>query len=216
MHVRRGRAATIEADRNVTDTVVARATRKREPVLRVWCPHRQVAFGRRDERADGYEAACEAAETHGFPATFREVGGRAVAFSGTTVAVVYALPVENYWSGVEERYDDAVELLTRALADVGVTATPEEPPDTFCPGSHSLSADGKVAGVAQRVRQNVAVVGAVVVVTDHELIAEVLEAVYEPLELPFDPESVGSVAAAGGRAEPKVVGDAIERAFREW
>jgi len=215
MHVRRGRAATIDADESVTEDVIARANRKREPTLRLWCPHRQVAFGRQDTNTDGYEAAREAAQTRGFEASTRGVGGRAVAFTGDTVAVVHAVPIASSEVAIQDRYEDAMDRLARALADVGVQATRGEPADSFCPGTHSLSTGGKVVGVAQRVRQSVAVVAAVVVVTGHDAIAEVLSAVYDAMDQPFDPASVGSIDAAGGQTDPDAVCSAIERAFRE-
>ncbi len=90
-----------------------------------------------------------------------------------------------------------------------------EPPDSFCPGTHSLQATGKIAGLAQRVRRGVAVTAGVVVVSDHERIADVLEPVYDALGVPFDPNSVGSVASAGGPDDSQRVGDAIVEAFAE-
>jgi lipoate-protein ligase A len=216
MHVRRGRAPTVPADQGVTEAVVSYAQREREPALRVWTPHRQVAFGRRDRHSEGYDRACEAAEARGFESTTRDVGGRAVAFSGTTLAVVHAVPVDDPRSGLQTRYEAAVERLARALETVGVSAVEGEPPDSFCPGTHSLRAGGgKVVGVAQRVRADVAVVAGVVVVADRDAVADVLAAVYDLLGVPFDPASVGSVAAAGGPADPEIVGDAVERVFRD-
>jgi hypothetical protein len=49
-----------------------------------------------------------------------------------------------------------------------------------------------------------------VVVRDHEEIAGVLDPVYAALDVPFDPESVGSVAKADGRADPERVARTIE------
>jgi len=213
MDVRRGRKATLETDQEATEAVVDRATNEREPVARVWRPHRQIAFGRRDARSEGYERAREVAERRGFPTTSREVGGRAVAFTGQTVAFVHALPVEDGRATIEERYDDATALLQRALADLGVDARSGEPANSFCPGSHSLQARGKLAGLAQRVRTDVAVVAGVVLTNDHNAVADVLEPVYDCLGVAFDPTSVGSVAAAGGPNDPIAVADAITQAL---
>lgn len=213
MYVRRGRAETIDADRERTAAVVAHAEREREDTLRVWRPHRQVAFGRRDANADGYELAREAAEERGFPATTRDVGGRAVAFTGSTLAFVHAIPVESARGGIETRYEDATDTLLAALASLGVAASNGEPPDSFCPGSHSLRADGKLAGLAQRITDDVAVVAGVVVVADREQLTSVLGPVYERLGVPFDPASVGSVAGAGGPADPDTVADAVTETF---
>lgn len=201
MRVLRGRASDIDADRAVTDHVVADAGETGVPAVRVWTPHRQVAFGRRDAREPGYETAHEAARERGYARHERSTGGRAVAYTGHTVAFCRAEPVAELRTGIEERYDEAVTTVRAALADCGVEADPGEPDRSFCPGAHSLSAAGKLVGLAQRVADGVARVGGIVVIRDHAEIAAVLDPVYDALGLPFDPGTVGSVARARG-AEP--------------
>jgi lipoate-protein ligase A len=214
MRVLRGRAGTIEEDRAVTRTLADDVGASGESTVRAWTPHRQVAFGRRDARSDGYERAKRAAEERGFPTHERDVGGRAVAYTGNTVAFVRVEPVGDFRRGTDERYDRAVADLHGALEALGVDAREGEPPDAFCPGAHSLSTDaGKVVGIAQRVRQGSAAVAGIVVVRDHAAIAAVLEPVYGALGVPFDPASVGSVAASGGPADPTRVARAVESAL---
>jgi len=214
MRVLRGRAATPEADAEVTAELLARTGETGEPALRVWRPHRQVAFGRRDANAEGYERARRAARERGFEPIERSVGGRAVAYTGTTLAVAHARPIDDMRRGLDERYDEAVEQLRAALSSLDVDAEPGEPPNSFCPGTHSLQADGrKIAGVAQRVKQEAALVASVVVVDDRSEIADVLAGVYDALGVPFDPETVGSVARAGGPDDPETVARAIEDAI---
>ena len=213
MRVVRGRADDPEADRRVTADLVERTRETGTPALRVWRPDRQVVFGRRDERADGYERAREAAEGAGFPTVVRSTGGRAVAYTGTTVAVALARPSDDLRSGLDERYEETLETLQRSLWRLGVPAQRGEPADAFCPGSHSLSWKGKLVGAAQRVRTGVALVGAVVVVDGHDEVASVLGPVYDARGLAFDPDSVGSVERAGGRAAPEEVVETVEAAF---
>ncbi|WP_135365118.1 lipoyl protein ligase domain-containing protein [Halosimplex halophilum] len=218
MRVYCDRADTIEADRAVSERLVERVADEREPAVRVWRPHRQVAFGRRDARAEGYDEARAVAAERGFPAVEREVGGRAVAYTGSTVAFARVQPVADPRSGLTERYDAATADLLDALDSLGVDAREGEPADSFCPGTHSVQADcggraRKLAGLAQRVRADAAVVAGVLVVRDHEAIASVLDPVYAALDVPFDPETVGSVARAGGEADPDAVVRAVERAL---
>jgi len=218
MRVYRGRADTVEADRAVTDRLIERVGEERDPAVRVWRPHRLVAFGRRDARSDGYDRAREAARERGFPPVERAVGGRAVAYTGSTAAFVRATAVDDPRGGLTERYDAALADLRAALVDLGVDATEGEPPDPFCPGSHSLQAARggrwrKLAGLAQRVRSDVAVVAGVLVVADHDEIADVTAAVYDALDTPFDAETVGSVALAGGEGDPARVVRTVERAL---
>lgn len=212
MRVVRGRADSLAADRDRTATMIERAVERDEPALRVWTPYPQVAFGRRDARAEGYERAREAAERRGFQPVERDVGGRAVAFTGSTLSVVHAVPGGDR-TAIQERYDRATERYRRALAAVGVDAQDGEPDGSFCPGTHSLQARGKIVGLAQRVRRDVAVVAGVLVVRDHDRIAEVLAPVYDALGVAFDPASVGSVARAGQRAAPDAVAEAVVSAY---
>lgn len=215
MRVLRGRADDPEADRSATGAMVERTRETGVPSLRVWRPHRQLAFGRRDARAPRYQQAREAAAEAGFPPFERSVGGRAVAYTGTTVAVAHARPNADFRRGVGERYEETLQAIQRALWRLGVPAQQGEPDDAFCPGGHSLSWKGKIVGAAQRVRKDVALVGAVVVVDGHEAIAEVLSPVYANLDVPFDPNSVGSIRRAEGRADPDAVVEEVESVFLE-
>jgi len=211
MLVLRGRGATIETDRELVEECRRHAAEERETALRVWRPPRQVAFGRRDARADGYDAARRAARERDYPPVGRSVGGRAVAYHGTTVAFVRAEPIEDPRLGLQERYERATGALGSALETVGVEPVLEEPERSFCPGSHSLSADGgKLVGIAQRVTGDVALVGGVAIPRDRWPVAEVLEAVYEALDVPFAASSVGSVRDAGGDGDPDALVDAVE------
>jgi len=215
MRVYRGRADTIEADRAAADRIVDWVADEREPAVRVWRPHRQVAFGRRDAREDGYDRARELAEAHDFPTVEREVGGRAVAYTGSTVAFARVTPVDDMRSGLNDRYDAATTDLLAALDRLSVDARDGEPPDSFCPGTHSVQTDGggrarKLAGLAQRVYGDAAVVAGVLTVRDHDEIAAVLDPVYEALDVAFDPETVGSVARAGGDGDPERVVRTVE------
>jgi octanoyl-[GcvH]:protein N-octanoyltransferase len=215
MHVVRGSLTETERDRAVTRGLAGLVERTDRPATRAWTPPRQVAFGRRDASADGYDRARRAALERGYDPVERRVGGRAVAYTGETVAFVHAVPTDDSRSGIQRRYEHATDTLRDALEGVGATVRSGEPAGSFCAGDHSLQGDGKVAGIAQRVQRAVAVVGGCVVVTedDEDAIADVLGPVYAALGVPFETESVGSVETAGGPDDPGAVVGAIERAF---
>jgi lipoate-protein ligase A len=210
VRVVRGRAETPVADRARTTALVEHARDRRQPGVRVWTPHRQVAFGRRDAREDGYERARALCREHGFAPVERSVGGRAVAYTGTTIAFARVEPIADARTGLDSRYEAVTTAITNALDDLGVTAHRGEPPASFCPGAHSLSVDGKIVGIAQRVRKDVAMTSGIAITTDEAEIAAVLADVYEALGVAFDPESVGHIGRAA--AEPRSV-DQIQRAF---
>ncbi|MFB6244237.1 MAG: lipoate--protein ligase family protein [Halobaculum sp.] len=253
VRVYRGRRATTDADRAATRRLVEQVGETGVPAVRVWRPGRQLAFGRRDTRSDGYERAREAATDHGFQPVERSVGGRAVAYADSTLAFAYAVPTEETGakSGLDERYAWAVETVLRALSDCGAAVTRGEPPNAYCPGAYSVRASresdtdsdapdhasdtdsdapdhapggdgdasdhaaggdsgGKIAGIAQRVHNDAALVAGSVTVAEASAIRAVLRDVYDALGVPFDPDSVGSVAGAGGPAEPTPVRRALE------
>jgi octanoyl-[GcvH]:protein N-octanoyltransferase len=215
MRVLSGRGADPESDRAATRQLLERTARTGAPGLRVWRPHRSVAFGRRDANREGYDRAVRAAESRGYATVERSVGGRAVAFTGSTVAFVRAEPVEEARTGIQARYDRTSAELSKALAALGVTVDPGEPDGAFCPGTHSLSARGKIVGLAQRVRSEVALVSGIVVARDHDQLGDVLEPVYGALDIPFDRDAVGSVARAGGPTDPDEVVTALRETLAE-
>jgi len=211
MRVLRGRAASRDADRAVVAAMLDRAAEVGEPAVRAWRPHRQLAFGRRDARADGYDVAVKAAEACDFEPIERSVGGRAVAYTGDTVAFAKVVPLDDMRVGMDERYEEVTTAVQRACWRLGVPARRGEPEASFCPGDYSLQHEGKLVGVAQRVRKGAALVSGVVVVRDSEAIASVLDPVYAALDQPFDPESVGSIAESGGTDDPDAVARTVER-----
>lgn len=218
IRVYRGRAADPAADRDVTADLLAQTAETGIPAVRVWRPHRQVAFGRRDSHADGYEAAKKAAKTRGYHTVDRRVGGRAVAYTGRTLAITHAVPIDDIRRGTCDRYTEASQTLIDVLSALGADVMRGEPAEAYCPGSHSVSGvdagepHGKLAGFAQRVQSGAALVSGCLTVSeaDEPELRSVLEPVYQALNVPFDPNSVGSVSTAGGPDDPKAVADAVE------
>lgn len=211
MRVLRGRADDVESDRAATRRLVDGVAASGEPAVRVWRPHPQVAFGRRDARAPAYDRARELAREQGYVPVERRTGGRAVAYTGNTVAFLRAETADAERQGIPARYDAALSDLRDALTDLGVEVERGEPPASFCPGTHSLqAADGKLVGLAQRVGGGVATLGGVLVVRDHVAVASVLGPVYDALGVPLDPGTIGSLARAGSNADPGLVRDTVE------
>ena len=210
MRIVRGRGRTPEQDRETTHSHVNSVAESGEGVLRVWQPHRQVVFGRRDTNRDGYERARRIAAERGFDTIERAVGGHAVCYTGATISFVRATPVDDPRSGITERYERTVEAVQSALSTLGVPAREGEPDGSFCPGTHSLSHEGKIAGLAQRVRRDVAVVGGIVVVRDNEEIDDTLAPIYDALGIPFERGSTGSITRAGGNPDPEGIRRQLE------
>ena len=194
-----------------------------ERALRVWSPPGQVSFGPQDVRSDGYEAARGIAESNGYSPVERRVGGRAVAYTGQTVAFAFVRSLENPRVGLEDRYEKTISIVAEGLVRVGASIERGEPPNSFCSGTHSLRVAstrkdrdrGKICGVAQRIWADRAMVAGCIIVVDNNELAEILAPVYGALSFPFDPASIGSVERAGGTGDPALVQAAVIDAFRE-
>ena len=219
MKLVRGRKQTIEADRDLSRRLLD-AAGDGETAVRVWIPHRQLAFGRRDRRESGYEQARVAAREHRLPPIERDVGGRAVAYDGeTTIAFARTEPIADFRAGTDDRYERTTAAIERTLMAFGVDVERGEPADTFCPGTHSLSAIDatgrrqKLVGIAQRVQRGAALTAGILLVANRSELASGLDAVYGALGVSLDRSTVGSVHAAGGPATPDRLQRAIETAL---
>jgi lipoate-protein ligase A len=209
MRVLRGRGETLAADGEITQSLVESVGETGEPAVRVWQPPKNVAFGRRDSNREGYDRAREYASEQGYPVADRSVGGHAVAFTGNTIAFARVEPVDDARSGISERYDRLTELTVSAMEALGVDVTEGEPEGSFCPGTHSLSATGKIVGLAQRVHSDAAIASGILICRDHDEIARVLDPIYRALDVAFAPDAVGSLRRAGGETERAVVLDTL-------
>ncbi len=216
MRVLRGRTTDPATDRELTASLLTAAA-DGTAGIRVWAPPRQVAFGRRDAREPGFERARRLAAASGFQPLQRDVGGRAVAYTGQTLAFAHAVPIGDGSRSIPERYERATGAVLTALRGLGATVAAGEPSNAFCPGDHSVRvADGgKVSGIAQRVRSDAALIAGCLVVRsdDARSVAAITDPVYDALGVPFDPTTVGSVADAGGPDDLERVSRALEAAF---
>lgn len=215
MRVVRGRAATPTADERLTRELVSHTDTTGEQVVRIRRPHPAVTFGRRDRNRAGYDEARRLAAEAGYTPRERRVGGHAVAFTGNTVAFTQIVPVADSRTEIQDRYERMTRAVTTAFESLDVSLETGEPAAAFCPGTHSLSANGKVVGLAQRVHSTVALVSGIVLVCDHDEIAAILGEVYRALDIPFDPDTTGSIARAGGPADPTLVCETLQETLMD-
>ncbi|MEV0052886.1 lipoate--protein ligase family protein [Saccharopolyspora shandongensis] len=168
------------------------------PAVRVYRPDsRVVAFGRRDTLLPGFPDAVRAVRDAGFTPVVRAPGGRAVAYTERSLVVDHVGPDPGYLAGMDERFVGYAELWADVLRKHGVGAQVGAVPGEYCPGAHSVNARGRVklVGTAQRMVRGAWLFSAVAIFGDDELLRPLLTDIYRHLELPFDDDSVGSVAA---------------------
>jgi octanoyl-[GcvH]:protein N-octanoyltransferase len=185
----------------VSRTILRRvAAGELPPTIRIHRPGDEVAFGRQDLASPGYEKAAEAARAAGFAAVERLAGGRAAVFHSGTIAIARAYSDPQPPKRTYARFEETADLIAATLRGLGVEARVGEVPGEYCPGAYSVNARGatKLAGIGQRMIRGGAHMGGVVVASGGREIAQVLEPVYEALELDWDPATSGSVSEEVG------------------
>lgn len=182
--------------------------------LRLYRPEPTLAFGQRDVRLPGYDAAASSARELGFAPVVRKAGGRAAAYHRGTLIVDHVEPASEAMRGHQERFRVLGELYANALGSLGIDAAVGEIPGEYCPGEFSVhgSPSGppvaagpstsagpptsagpvKLVGTAQRVVAGAWLFASVFVVEDSAPLRRVLEAVYRDMALSFDPATAGA------------------------
>jgi len=186
------------------------------PLLRVYRPASPaVAFGRRDVRLPGFDAATQAVRSAGFSPCVRAPGGRAVAYTDQALVVDHVSPDPEWPSGLEGRFAEFGELWVGVLRDQGIDARLGGVPGEYCPGSHSVNARGvvKLVGTAQRMVRGAWLFSAVLVADDVQRLRPLLRDVYDALDLPFADSSVGSLAEEAPGVDLDIVEDAVLAAY---
>ena len=175
---------------------------------------RHVGVTRRDTFRPGFTDAVRASHEEGYPVLVRGSGGGATAAGAGTFGFSIFRPAdaEETKRGIRDRYDEASALVLGAFGRLGVRSEVGEVREEFCPGDHSIRVGGwedgaKLVGIAQRLTRRATSVGGIVLVTGEEELARVLSRVYGAMDLPFRPESVGSLRLSGSAA---TVEDAME------
>ena len=180
------------------------------PVVRLYRPMPTLAFGRLDVLRPNFAAAAAAARELGFEPVVRAPGGHAVAYHGGCLGIDEALPERDPIAGLQDRFAASGALLAEALRTLGVDARVGRVAGEFCPGDFTVNARGavKLVGTAQRVVRHASLLAASVAVTGGAALRDALAAVYDPLELDWDP----ATAAAIEDDAPGVTLDDVERA----
>jgi octanoyl-[GcvH]:protein N-octanoyltransferase len=210
--VRRGFPDRPEFGTAVSEAILHRvAAGELGATLRLHRPARELAFAKQDRAAPGFEAAVRSARAAGFEPVIRLAGGRAAVFTEGTLALAWSRPDPQPTKRTHERFEELADIVVEALRGLGVDARIGEVPGEYCPGAWSVNARGatKVAGLGQRIVRGGAHLGAVIVVSDSDLIRDALEPVYSALDLDWDPQTAGSVADEVGDASL----DAVEAAL---
>lgn len=186
----------------------------RPALLRIYRPDPTLAFGQRDVRLAGYEDAVKVALKHGFTPVVRKAGGRAAAYHRGTLIVDHIEPHDDAMMGHQARFIHFGQLYARALQRVGVQAQMGELAGEYCAGEHSVhgipgpasntQVPVKLVGTAQRVIAGAWLFSSVFVTSDSAPIREVLDEVYQKMQIPMDPSTVGAADDLVAGVKPEV------------
>lgn len=187
------------------------------PTLRLYRPAPTVAFGQRDTKLPGFDAAAQACRDNGFEPLVRRAGGRAAAYHQGTLIVDHIEPDPDAIAGSKARFGYFGELFAQALQSVGVQAAVGEIPGEYCPGEFSVHGFGpanpahlvKLVGTAQRVVAGGWLFSSVIVVEDSAPIRQVLTESYAALGLDWDPATAGAVEDLVPGVDVQAVEDAL-------
>jgi lipoate-protein ligase A len=191
------------------------------PTLRLYRPTPTVAFGQRDTRLPGFEAAAQACRENGFEPLVRRAGGRAAAYHEGTLVVDHIEPDLDAIAGSKTRFGYFGELFAQALRCAGVQASVGEIPGEYCPGEFSVHgtdpADAahrvKLVGTAQRVVAGGWLFSSVIVVENSAPIRKVLTDSYAALGLDWDPATAGAVNDLVPGLDVEAVADAVLQTY---
>lgn len=194
------------------------------PTVRLWVNEPTICVGRTDTRLPDLRDAVAWAEDEGYAVVPRISGGTAVLHDETTLNVTVAVGNPGNKTDVPGAYRSLLEGAIRGFDHLGLRATFEQVPDTFCDGPYDLAVDGrKFCGTAQAQRRGFVMVhGTVLVTSDAAEVSRVLAEFYRRAgsDRVVDHGRVTSVAEALGREPDDLsmteVRKALARGYAEW
>ncbi len=201
------RLDTVEAPARLIEesrALLAACAHKGVETLRFFRVEPCIAFGPKDVRAPGYDAAAALAHGAGFEGIERLEGGRAVAADAGTLGIAWTVPGNDGRARIRPRFSLLAAALAEALRSLEVDAGVGGVRGEYCPGDFSVHARGevKLAGLGQRVTAHGAHLGATLVVEGAPRLRAVLGRVNAALEVDWDPRTLGSVEDELGAPVP--------------
>lgn len=189
------------------------------PMVRIYRPRPTVAFGQRDRKLPGFDAAQQACRDLGFTPVIRRAGGRAAAYNEGSLIVDHIEPTRDPVRESQARFSAFAELYTEALIQAGIDARIGPLPDEYCYGEHSVHGVHveapdlrvKLIGTAQRQIATGWLFSSSIIVEDGSTIRRVLTDTYDALGLEWDPLTAG----AADDVAPSVTVDQVESALLE-
>ena len=193
-------------------------------MLRIYRPEPTVAFGQRDSRLPGFEAAQEVCRRRGFEPLVRRAGGRAAAYHRGSLIVDHIEPDTDPIRESQARFSAFAELYAEAMAASGVPTRIGPLPDEYCFGEYSVHGVHpdqpdrrvKLIGTAQRQIASGWLFSSSFIVEDGAAIRRVLSESYEAMNLPWDPLTAGAASDLVSDVTVEVVETSLLGAYAQF
>lgn len=187
------------------------------PMIRIYRPQPTVAFGQRDRRLEGFDAAQQACWDLGFTPVVRRAGGRAAAYHRGSLVIDHIEPDPDPIRNSQNRFSAFAELFTHALGAAGIDARTGPIPGEYCYGEHSVHGVApeeqdvriKLIGTAQRQIATGWLFSSSIIIEDGAPIRRVLADSYDAMGLEWDPLTAGSATDLN----PEVSVEAVEQSI---
>ena len=194
------------------------------PMIRIYQPQPTVAFGQRDRRLPGFDAAQQACRDLGFTPVVRRAGGRAAAYHRGSLVIDHIEPDPNPIKESQARFRAFGELFASALNAAGVEAQVGAIPAEYCYGDHSVHGIDseqrdvrvKLIGTAQRQIATGWLFSSSVIIEDGAPIRRVLVEAYAAMGLDWDPLTAGAAQDLNPSVTVASVENAILDAYADY
>ena len=138
---------SIDFDRQLLDQVIHA---ERSPTISIQQHPQSLTVTVRESKFPNFPAATVELAAAGWPVAVRCTGGAAVPQGPGVLNLALVHPKLRGWT-LEDGYQLLCEILSRLLAEYGLTAEQGEVPGAFCDGLYNLQVKGqKLVGTAQR------------------------------------------------------------------
>lgn len=184
-------------------------------VIRIYSPEPTAAFSRRDTRQPGFPDAVAAVEAAGFTPVLRGPGGRLAAYHRGSVVIDHVVRVPQDRLGLDERFEFYATMHAAVLAGFGLDVRVGELDGEYCPGRHSINAEGvaKIVGSAQRVTRDGWLFSSVIQVSGSAALRDVLTPAHVALDYDLEVSTIGSVEDFAPGVSTAAVADALRDAY---
>lgn len=135
----------------LTDALIKHAGMEKQPVVHFWNTKPLIILGMMDTKLPYFQEALQIFDAHHYDYIVRNSGGLAVVSDPGVLNLSLIFPEETERLPITIGYERMHQLIESLFSSFGKEIVAMEIPNSYCPGEHDLSIDGKkIAGISQR------------------------------------------------------------------